>query len=180
MVQPIAGGADTVSSGDVVDMILADHREFERLFRALRNREEDRWERLRELADLLVAHAMAEETEVYPSLRRQAPEEREEVEHSVEEHAEGHEALEALQAVRDVNSEEWEEALEALVEAVTHHLDEEERDVLNAAREKVPEETRLQLGEGFMRARMGWLQTGPGSPEKVHDIVRRARQSGAL
>lgn len=180
MGQATSAGADTISSGDVVDLILADHREFERLFRALRNREEDRPDRLRELADLLVAHALAEESEVYPRLKNRAPGEREEIEHGVEEHAEGHEMLARLQGVADVDSEEFEEALEDLVEAVNHHIDEEEREILNAARENVAEEIRLELGEGFLRARLGWLEAGAGAPETVRRLVADARQRGEL
>lgn len=180
MSHAISRGADTVSSGDVVDLIIADHREFERLFRALRNREEDRAARIEELADLLVAHALAEESEVYPQLRVRAPEESEEIEHGVEEHGEGHEALAKIQSIEDVNSEEWEEALEELVENVTHHIDEEEREVLNAAREEVAERTRLQLGQGFMRARLGWLQNNPGDPEHVRRLVADYAERGAL
>lgn len=180
MSQATSRGADTISSGDVVDLILADHREFERLFRTLRNREEDRPGRLRELADLLVAHALAEESEVYPRLETRAPAEREEIAHGVQEHAEGHEVLARLQGVADVDSEEFEEVLEELVEAVNHHIDEEERDVLNAARENVADQTRLELGEGFMRARIGWLEAGAGSPENVQRLVDEARQRGEL
>ena len=172
MTDPTPGGASTADTRDVVDLILADHREFERLFRALRNREEDRAARLRELADLLVAHAQAEELEVYPVLKSEAPEEREEIEHSYDEHTEGHEALAAVQAVGDVTSEEFEEALEELVENVNHHLDEEERDVLNAARENVAADVREQLGEAFLRTREEWLETGPGAPEKVQALLK--------
>lgn len=177
---PPPGGADTLDSRDVVGLILADHREFERLFRALRNREEDRKARLRELADLLVAHAEAEEREVYPSLRQKAPEEADEIEHSVEEHAEGHEALLRVLQVTDPDSGEFEETLEELVEAVTHHLDEEERDVLNAAREHVPDGTRAQLGEAFLRVRREWLDKRPGDVETVAGLVGRATQRGDL
>lgn len=172
MTDPTPGGAARADTQDVIELILADHREFERLFRALRNREEDRAACLREVADLLVAHAQAEELEVYPVLKGKAPDERDDIEHSYEEHTEGHEKLAALQAVDDVDSEEFERALEELVETVNHHLDEEERDVLNAARESVEEDTRRQLGQAFLRARREWLDTQPGAPEKVEALVR--------
>ncbi|NUT96183.1 MAG: hemerythrin domain-containing protein, partial [Saccharothrix sp.] len=55
---------------DVVDLILNDHRRFEELFRELRDRSSDRPTLLSELAALLVAHAEAEESEVYPALKR--------------------------------------------------------------------------------------------------------------
>jgi hemerythrin-like domain-containing protein len=180
MTDPTPGGASALDSSDVVELILADHREFERLMRELRNRESDRRARLRELADLLVAHAEAEESEVYPALERKAPEEAEEIEHGSEEHAEGHEALAALQDIDDVDSEEWEEALEELVELVNHHLDEEERDILNAARENVAEDTRNRLGEAFLRVRAEHLDAGAGDPENVKRLVEEARARGDL
>jgi hemerythrin-like domain-containing protein len=174
------GGASTADTRDVVELILADHDEFERLFRALRNREEDRAARLRELADLLVAHAEAEEREVYPTLMEEAPEEEEEIEHGWEEHAEGNEALLALLEVDDVQSEEFEEKLEELVELTTHHLDEEERDILNAAREQVEPSLRAELGEAFLKTRREWLDRSPGDVETVRGIVERAREAGHL
>jgi hemerythrin-like domain-containing protein len=180
MTDAAPGGADTIDGHDVVELILADHREFERLFRALRNREEDRHARLRELADLLVAHAEAEEAEVYPSLRRRAPDESEELEHSVEEHAEGHAALLALQQLDDVDSQEWEDALEDLVESVNHHLDEEERNILNAAREHIEPSTRASLGEAFLAARREWLDRRPGDIDTVRRIVEEAEEDGPL
>jgi hemerythrin superfamily protein len=155
-------GADAADTDDVVELILADHREFERLFRALRNREEDRAARRAELADLLVAHAEAEEREVYPNLERHAPEAEDEIEHSHEEHSEGHEKLLDLLRVEDVDSEGFEEALEELVETVTHHLDEEERDVLNAARENVPDERSAGSGASSSKARPARSTTSPG------------------
>lgn len=180
MSQTVDRGADTSSSGDVVDLIQADHREFERLFRSLRDRGQDRATLLGELADLLVAHALAEESEVYPQLKVQSPDEAEDIDHSVEEHGEGHEALARVQSITDVDSDEFEEALDALVESVTHHIDEEERDVLSTAREDVPDRIRLNLGEAFMRARLGWLRNRAGDPAHVRELIADYEDRGAL
>ncbi|MEU1008926.1 hemerythrin domain-containing protein, partial [Streptomyces sp. NPDC005890] len=112
---------------DVVELILQDHRRMEDLFRLMRSVEEDRTAALEEFADLLIAHALAEEAKVYPALKRYKNIEDEEVEHGEHEHDEGNKALLELLQVEEVGSEEWDEKLEALVEAVTHHADEEER-----------------------------------------------------
>jgi hemerythrin-like domain-containing protein len=173
-------GAGSASTDDVVEVILADHREFERLLRALRNREEDRAARLSELADLLVAHAEAEEDEVYPKLQRKAPDEAEEIAHGEEEHAEGHEALLALLQADPEDDEEFEEHLEELSEALTHHMDEEERDVLNAAREEVEDELRAELGRAFLRRRNELLAGSPGDVRNVGRLVAEAKQEGLL
>ncbi|MGM1064148.1 hemerythrin domain-containing protein [Saccharothrix sp. Mg75] len=156
---------------DVVDLILADHRRFEELFRALRDRGSDRSTLLGELAALLIAHAEAEENEVYPALKRYKEVDNDEVDHGAEEHAEGHQALLALMEVSDTESEEWEGKLEELVEALNHHIDEEERTILNDAREQVPDDRRAELGEKFLEIRQDRIDDDCGDLEYVRKIA---------
>ncbi|MEJ2854942.1 MULTISPECIES: hemerythrin domain-containing protein [unclassified Saccharothrix] len=157
---------------DVVELILNDHRRFEELFRELRDRSSDRPALLAELAALLVAHAEAEESEVYPALKRYKEVDDEEVDHGAEEHAEGHQALLALMEVADTESEEWEAKLEELVEALNHHVDEEERTILNDARSEVPEARRAELGKAFLDVRQDRLDDDCGDLEYVRKIAR--------
>ncbi|MFJ7333005.1 hemerythrin domain-containing protein [Streptomyces sp. NPDC101116] len=156
---------------DVVELILQDHRRMEDLFRRMRSVEDDRAGALREFADLLIAHAQAEEAEVYPALKRYKNIDDEEVEHGAHEHDEGNEALLGLLEVEEVGSEEWDSKLEELVEAVNHHADEEERTILNGARENVAMERREELGLAFVRERERQLKAGCGSLENVRKIV---------
>lgn len=162
-------------STDVVELILADHRRMEELFRTLRDRTADRAKALDELAATLVAHAEAEEAKVYPALRRYKQVDDDEVEHSAEEHAEGNIALLALLEVEDTESEEWEGKLEELVSAITHHLDEEERTILNDARETVADDRRAELGEQFQADRDQRVDSGCGSVEYVRALVERTK-----
>ncbi len=162
---------DRISSRDVVELILADHRRFEDLFHELRSSEGDRRQALADLSALLVAHAEAEEAEVYPVLRRKARVDDEEVEHGAEEHAEGHRALLALWDAGDPGSEDWDGKLEELSESITHHLDEEERTILNDARDTVSDTQRAELGDAFARARQAKLDADCGSPEYVRSLV---------
>jgi hemerythrin superfamily protein len=160
---------------DVVDLILADHRKFEDLLRDVRNVESDREAALGELAALLVAHAEAEEREVYPTLRRKAEDVTgEEVEHSSEEHDEGHEALLEVMDVGDFDSDEFGEAVEELTKALAHHMDEEERTILNPAREEVSEEDRERLGKAFLEERQSQLDNDCGSIENVRRLVAQS------
>ncbi|MFF8657195.1 hemerythrin domain-containing protein [Streptomyces huasconensis] len=168
----MAAKANEAASKDVVELILDDHRRMEDLFREMRSVEGDRAGALREFADLLIAHALAEEAEVYPALKRYRDIENDEVEHGVEEHEEGNEALLALLEVDEVGSDDWDEKLEKLVEAVTHHADEEERTILNGARENVAMERREELGEAFAKERAKQLQADCGSVENVRRIVK--------
>lgn len=71
-----------------------------------------------------------------------------------------------------MGSDAWDESLEDLVKAVSHHLDEEERTILNGARENVPDERRTELGAAFLRERERQLAAGCGSVENVRALVR--------
>jgi hemerythrin superfamily protein len=156
---------------DVVALILDDHRAMEDLFHQMRSVEADRAKALREFSALLIAHAEAEEAEVYPALKRFRRIDDEEVEHGSEEHQEGNEALLALLEVDEVGSDEWDEKLEELVQAITHHTDEEERTILNGARENVPTERRDELGAAFSEARSTYLAQDCGNIEYVRKVV---------
>ncbi|SDD80638.1 hemerythrin domain-containing protein [Streptomyces prasinopilosus] len=160
-----------MSSHDVVELILQDHRRMEDLFRTLRNAEADRAAALAEFANLLIAHASAEEDEVYPALRRYKNVDGEDVDHGVHEHEEANEALLALLEVEDTASQDWEDKLEELVTAVNHHADEEERTLLNDARENVADDRRAQLGTAFREARARYLEADCGSVENVRKLV---------
>ncbi|WP_338775842.1 hemerythrin domain-containing protein [Streptomyces sp. DG1A-41] len=156
---------------DVVELILQDHRRMEDLFRQMRSVEADRAGALREFAELLIAHALAEEAKVYPALKRYKNIDDEEVEHGEHEHDEGNQALLDLLEVEEVGSDDWDEKLEELVEAVTHHADEEERTILNGARENVAMERREELGLAFRQERERQLKAGCGSVDNVRKIV---------
>ncbi|NUV52218.1 hemerythrin domain-containing protein [Streptomyces coelicolor] len=158
-------------TSDVVELILQDHRRMEDLFRRMRSVEDDRGAALREFSDLLIAHALAEESKVYPALKRYKNIEDDEVEHGEEEHDEGNEALLALLEVEEIGGDEWDGKLEELVEAVTHHADEEERTILNGARENVAMDRREELGKAFWEERERQLKSGCGSVDNVRKIV---------
>lgn len=160
---------------DVVELILEDHRRFEELFRGLRDRNSDRSTLLGELAALLVAHAEAEEHEVYSALKRYKEVDDEEVDHGAEEHAEGHQALLALMEVADTQSDEWESKLEELVQALNHHVDEEERTILNDAREQVSDDRRAELGRLFVEIRDDRIADDCGDIHYVRKIAAATR-----
>lgn len=164
--------ADKQENQDVVAVILKDHRRMEDLFRRMRSVEADRAGALAEFSALLIAHGEAEEAEVYGALKRFKDVDNEEVEHGTEEHAEGNEALLALLEVSEVGSDAWDSRLEDLVKAVSHHLDEEERTILNGARENVPDDRRAELAVAFLKERERQLAADCGSIENVRAVVR--------
>jgi hypothetical protein len=168
------------TEGDVVDLILADHRLFEDLLHLTRDVTQDREAGRQALADVVVAHAVAEELHVYPALERKGAVDDEDVEHGTHEHLEGNEALLALLEVEDVHSEEFDEAVEEVTKALAHHLDEEEREILNPARVDVAEETRQDLGRKFAEERNRRLDAGAGDPDNLRKLIEQERQRASV
>ena len=159
------------TAGDVVDLILADHRLFEELLRQLRDRTQDRAAVRTALAAVVAAHAEAEEKHVYPGLVRRNAVDDDEVEHGTHEHLEGNEALLELMEMDDVQSDDFEEAVEGLTKALAHHLDEEERDILNPARTEVDDAVRAELGRAFATERNRLLDAGAGTPDDLRRLI---------
>lgn len=168
------------TSGDVVDLILADHRTFEELLRTLRDSTTDRDVARQAFATLHVAHAEAEESKVYPVLRSQRAITEDEEDHGEEEHAEGHEALLDVLEFEELEGADFDELVEKLAEVVNHHLTEEELTILNPAREEVDSEVRHQLGAEFAAERNRLIDEGCGDIENVRAIVAEAAEKGLL
>ncbi|MGI8900701.1 MAG: hemerythrin domain-containing protein [Nocardioides sp.] len=166
--------------GDVVDLILDDHRRFEALLRDLRDSTSDRDAVRHAFATLHVAHAEAEERFVYPQLRRKHAITGHEAEHGEEEHAEGHEALVAVLELKGIDTQAFDDAVEELAKAVSHHLTEEELTILNPAREEVSEAARAELGEQFATERNRQIDDNCGTLTNVRRIVAAARREGLL
>jgi hemerythrin superfamily protein len=159
-------------SADVVDLIMQDHREVERLFDELKDNPEKRPNLLPVLTTLLTAHSRAEEAEVYPVAAEEAGE-KEEVSHSQQEHIEADQLLAKL-AATDPDSPNFEKVLQNLIDAVSHHVEEEETKVLPGMRSSLSDDRRAQLGEAFAASRKQHLGEQPG------DITRDqlAQQAG--
>jgi hypothetical protein len=158
-------------SGDVVELILEDHRLFEHLLRELRNEQNDRDVLRHQLAELLVAHGEAEESKVYPQLERKDAIDEEEAEHGVKEHQEGYETLLPLLEATELYDEDFSNHVHEFSETLLHHLDEEERDILNPAREDVSVEDRAALGASWLAERNRMLEEGCASAEQVRALL---------
>ena len=167
-------------SGDVVELILDDHRRFETLLRDLRDSTSDRDAVRQAFATLHVAHALAEERFVYPKLRTKRAVTEHEAEHGEEEHAEGHEALLAVLELKGTDTQAFDDAVEELAKVVNHHLTEEELTILNPAREEVGEQVRADLGDAFLKERNQLIDDGCGTLTEVRKIVAAARREGKL
>ena len=166
--------------GDVVELILNDHRLFESLLRDLRDSSSDRDAVRRAFATLHVAHALAEERHVYPKLRRKDAVSAHDAHHGEEEHAEGHEALLSVLELKGTDTDAFDDAVEELARVVNHHLTEEELSILNPARDDVGERVRAELGRAFADERNRQIEQGCGTLTQIREIVTSARRQGFL
>ncbi len=161
--------------GDVVDLIMQDHREVERLFGELERHPEKRPLLVPVLSSLLTAHSRAEEAEVYPAAKGEA-DDAEDVAHGQKEHAEAEQLLTKLNNT-DTRSKKFDKALSDLVEAVTHHVKEEESTVLPKMKRELGEARRRELGEAFVASRTLHLGDRPGEATK-EELLTQARNAG--
>jgi len=169
------------TAGDVIDLIIDDHRLFESLLRDLRDATKDRDAVRKGFAAVLIAHGEAEEEIVYPVLRRKAEDVGEhEVEHGNEEHAEGNQALLQVLELKGTDTQSFDDAVEELSNLVSHHIAEEELTILSPARTQVAERTRAELGEKWAARRNQLIDQDCGSIEFVRRVVSRAEKEGLL
>lgn len=159
-------------SQDVVDLIMSDHREVERLFEKLKSDPASRPGLTPVLTTLLTAHSRAEESDVYPAARDEAGI-ADDVEHSQEEHLLADQLLAEL-ADCDPTAPAYDEALTKLVDAVTHHVEEEEATVLPGMRKGLSSERRTELGQAFLDSRAQHLGEQPGDITR-EQLTQQAR-----
>ncbi|MGW0519714.1 hemerythrin domain-containing protein [Crossiella sp. NPDC003009] len=135
---------------DAVSLIKADHRVMERLFEQVKQADPEQRARLvHEVEARLNAHSRAEEEHVYPALIAADPDERGEVHHGAEEHLEAEELLtKAKKSTLNFSGK-----FQKFVDAVQHHIEEEETDLLPALRKAVSADELRRLGEQFDKAR---------------------------
>ncbi|WP_162794692.1 hemerythrin domain-containing protein [Nonomuraea lactucae] len=163
---------------NVIDLITADHRDVEAIFDKLYKQPENRPALLAELAAKFTAHARAEESEVYSELAKAAPSERREVHHGTEEH---HEAEEKLLELLDTDptGPAFEPILKDLVKAVTHHVEEEESEILPALAKALPAKRLAELAHAFSAAKAALLNAPPRPVTRTkRELLEQAKAKG--
>ncbi|MGI5273041.1 hemerythrin domain-containing protein [Nonomuraea sp. CA-218870] len=159
---------------DVITLITDDHRKVETLFERLKKEEGDARATVAELHALLTAHARAEEDRVYPDLDAKAH-------HGLEEHKEAEVLLDELVRATP-GTPAFRQTLEKLVEAVTHHVEEEENDLLPQLARKAGDKRLQELGEAFARRRDEELKAlrsvhDPGGDATKAELYEQAQKA---
>ncbi|MGV9210946.1 hemerythrin domain-containing protein [Micromonospora sp. RB23] len=132
---------------DVVDILVADHREVETLFVELETRQGTP-EYRRQLADVVIAelvrHAVAEEAYVYPTARKALPDGDQIADHEIVEHADAERTMKDLEAV-DPSDPRFDELLAHLTSTIRHHVKDEENDLFPRLRAATAREEMVEL-----------------------------------
>jgi hemerythrin superfamily protein len=144
---------------DAVTAIERDHRVMEQLFAQLKASDgAERAELLDEIKARLLAHSIAEEKHVYPALERKDPSEKEQIHHGVDEHRGAEEKLMAVESALASGSAGLTMAIDEFVQAVTHHVEEEESQILPALKANVSAAKLDELGRTFEERRLSELR----------------------
>ncbi|HJQ48606.1 MAG TPA: hemerythrin domain-containing protein [Amycolatopsis sp.] len=159
----------TTQQADLISVIISDHRAVEQVFIQLESGHGSP-EHRRELADHiiteLVRHSVAEEQFMYPAARRRLPGGDELADHEIQEHAEAEQLMKQLEDV-PATDPRFQQLLGKLMNAIRHHVEDEEAVLLSKLqRACTPEELR-DLGEKVERAkRFAPTRPHPGAPDR--------------
>ena len=134
---------------DVIELIEKDHREVEDLF-AKFEASSDRSVAM-QLCDELDRHAHAEERVVYPVIESDVPGGSEMANEATDEHKEARQLIGRIRNTTD--PEHLVELVKELQDAITHHVEEEESEVLPKTREAISTQRLDELGDEFEAAK---------------------------
>lgn len=145
------------SGEDAVAMLMADHRDMERLHAQFHQTPSEEANRRQALANDIIrelsVHAVVEEIYLYPLTAEAVANGEQLAEHSLDEHQEIKDRLAELDDM-DVSDPDYGQQLDALMSTVSHHVEEEEGELFPALRRSVGAERLVQAGERMRRAKM--------------------------
>ena len=162
---------------DPMRILKADHREVEKLLDKLVDSEEgpEREQMVEELVTKLSAHMDAEESIVYPPIKTTVGEEDEEeaeVEHRL--------ARDGLDKVRQmVEMPGFGAAVEMLKGGISHHVEEEETQLLPELKEGLERDEWLAMGDALVEAKKAAGLPVPQPPRRRSTKRTQSRKSKA-
>lgn len=157
----------TSDQQDLVDRIVADHRDVEEVFKEIEN--SDAPSQRRELVELaiaeLVRHAVAEEEYLYPTARHVLPHGDELANQKLREHSDAEWAMKQIEHTHDDPT--FDVLVAKMIEDVRRHMEDEERELLPALRAACEEADLRKLGEKFEHSkRLAPTRPHPSAPNR--------------
>ena len=157
----------------ILDLLKEDHEKLRNLCEKISNTTE-RASKTRtfafiEFRELLQSHSMAEEEIFYSEL-----EEKSSVRPLVLEGHEEHHVADVLieeLSLLPVESERWTAKFEVLRESLEHHIEEEENEIFEKAREHLSEFELIKFGKDFVRCKTMFLEEEPKNPLGIEPVI---------
>ena len=136
---------------DCLDLLTADHNRVRGLFKRFKDADEkDDKATMQEVAPKIVEelniHMTIEEEIFYPAISGKSEDIKDTVYEGVEEHHVAKVLVSELQGMQP-EGDEWIAKVKVLIEAVEHHADEEEKDMVPRARKVMTRDELRDLGE---------------------------------
>lgn len=139
---------------DIIELVLQDHLAVAALFDKLQaaTGADDQTALFVQVKDALERHASAEEKVLYPRVRKEVPDGREESTDAIEEHDQIREALKEVEE-HDAGTALFTLAVTQLVATTKHHVGVEEAELLPDFRKNSDAAEREELGRRFEEAK---------------------------
>lgn len=155
--------------GDLVDVLVKDHRAVESAFEEYERgglSEQERQGLVDHIITELVRHSVAEEQYLYPTARKSLPDGDSVADREIREHAEAEEVMKQLEGMEPSDAE-YDGLVRKLIEDIRHHVDDEERDLFPRLRGSCSAEQLRELGSKITKAKE-WAPTRPhpSAPDK--------------
>ncbi len=167
---------ETPATGeDVVEILSADHREFQALIQEIRTAPDaaTRSDLRDALVSGLVRHAVGEEMYVYPAIKQYVPDGEAAVEHDTAEHKELERTMKELEAVEPTDPQ-FDVLLGQLETILVDHVQDEESDQFPKLRVAIPREQLVEIGAKVQSAKkLAPTRPHPAAPnaELFHKLV---------
>ncbi|MFE5144397.1 hemerythrin domain-containing protein [Streptomyces fagopyri] len=151
---------------DGIVLLKDDHKTVEKLFKQFEKAGEKAYAEKRRIADQVIeeltTHTFIEEKIFYPAAREAAPDTKDHVLESVEEH---HVVLWMLSELKslDAADERFDAKMTVLIENVRHHVEEEEKEWFPEVRKAMGRNRLTEIGEKMEKAK----KTAPSDPLAV-------------
>ncbi|WP_043476558.1 hemerythrin domain-containing protein [Kitasatospora sp. MBT66] len=151
---------------DAIVLLKDDHKTVEKLFKAFEKAGDHAYAEKRKIVDQVIeeltVHAVIEERVFYPAAREAAPDTKDHVLESIEEH---HVVVWMLSELADLDpkDERFDAKMTVLMENVRHHVEEEEKDWFPEVRKAMGRNRLVELGEQLQEAK----KTATRDPLKV-------------
>lgn len=145
-----SGQNQSESAGDIIDLILEDHRPLKELIKTMKDEETEAGDKMvafEEFASLLMMHAKPEEQSLYIFMKEEEELRQEGMEGDVE-HALADQLI--MEIKSEVDPTMWMAKVKVLAELVEHHIEEEEETMLPDFKRESSSEERRELGEKYL------------------------------